>query len=185
MTHILYSIHYNNIGFQVLSQVSFLLPGLPWVRPTSFCPFSTLLFRPIVLWSWNWPFNTLNLHWKNEMDLWETLNVDKSTMKGGREDVDAPFWSWDTGPKWQRESLSPRKTTFSESDIFSGGVLALKPKTRRNSMQILHETILVFDVPCGNPKSSSKSTFTDVSMFFCCSLLSFDLFHSLNLLHSK
>ena len=127
MTHILYSIHYNNIGFQVLSQVSFLLPGLPWVRPTSFCPFSTLLFRPIVLWSWNWPFNTLNLHWKNEMDLWETLNVDKSTMKGGREDVDAPFWSWDTGlsrtcwPKWQRENLSTWRITFSERNICSGG----------------------------------------------------------------
>ena len=35
-----------------------------------------------------------------------TLNVNKSTMKGGREDVDTPFWSWDTGlsgacwPKW-------------------------------------------------------------------------------------
>ena len=155
MTHILYSIHYNNIGFQVLSQVSFLLPGLPWVRPTSFCPFSTLLFRPIVLWSWNWPFNTLNLHWKNEMDLWETLNVDKSTMKGGREDVDAPFWSWDKGPlgtcwpKRLRESVSPGKTIFSE--YFLSGFWRFEtfpPKARSSQMQILNEIFFVFDVWC-------------------------------------
>ena len=47
-------------------------------------------------------------------------------MKGGREDVDTPFWSWDTWlsgacrPKWPRESLSPRIITFSEGNIFWG-----------------------------------------------------------------
>ena len=49
---------------------------------------------------------------------WLTLNVNKSSIKGGRGDVEAPFWSWDTvlsgtfGPKWLRESLSPRKWYF-------------------------------------------------------------------------
>ena len=49
-----------------------------------------------------------------------SLIVNKSTMKGGREDVDTPFWSWDAGlsgacwPKWPGESLSPRKITFFE-----------------------------------------------------------------------
>ena len=33
-----------------------------------------LLFETIVLWSWNWPFNTLeNVHGKNELDLGKTL----------------------------------------------------------------------------------------------------------------
>ena len=59
-----------------------------------------LLFETIVLWSWNWPFNTLeNVHGKNELDLGKTLNLNKFKMKGGRENVDTPR------PKWPRESL--------------------------------------------------------------------------------
>ena len=47
-------------------------------------------------------------------------------MKGGREDVDRPFWSWDIGfsgvcwLKWPRESLSPQKITFQKETFFVG-----------------------------------------------------------------
>ena len=57
-------------------------------------PAISLLFRPIVIRLWSRPFYTLpNSHWKNELDLGWTLNVNKFTMKRGREDVDTAFCS--------------------------------------------------------------------------------------------
>ena len=50
-------------------------------------------------------------------------------MKGGREDVDTSFWSWDTWHsgtcwhKWPRESLSLQKITYSEKWLSRGSGL--------------------------------------------------------------
>ena len=74
-------------------------------------------------------------------------------MKGGREDVDTPFWSRDTGflgacwPKWSRESLNPPKIIFSERNTFFGGFRFSEffwTQAGNSPSHIINENIFVF-----------------------------------------
>ena len=69
-----------------------------------------------------------------------------STMKGGREVVDAPFWSWDTGfsgtcwPEWPQKEVP--KTHFFLKEMFFGLDWRSQSFTFCNAMQIVHKTVL-------------------------------------------
>ena len=90
-------------------------------------------------------------------------------MKGGREDVDTPFWSWGTGllgtfwvnnvdqndrGKAYVPEHFPRETYFWMGFRRSE---AFRTKATSIPIQILHETIF-FYVPCGHP---SHPTFAE------------------------
>ena len=117
---------------------------------------------------------------------WMTLDDHKVHKK---QKMFREWYAWDYS--WPSESMGepPQKYFFQKMWFFGdfrsvilvnkylknhifwkkhlfGGVPAFTTEATSSPMHIVHKTILVFDVPCGNPKSSSKSTFTDVSMFF-------------------
>ena len=100
----------------------------------------------------------------------------KSTMKGGREDVDKPFWSWDTWLSracWPRESLSPRKITFSERNIFLRGFRRSLLFTPKASLGNLHPSSRPSGLPRGayfskHPSSRQCINPIYLTIHICC-----------------
>ena len=92
-------------------------------------------------------------------------------MKGGREDVNTPFWSWDIGlsgafwPKWPRESLSPRKVTFSEINIFLRRFRLsefFRTKARNIPMHIINENIFFIYLVANQSKPAFRKIYWNI-----------------------
>ena len=86
-------------------------------------------------------------------------------MKGGKGDVDTPFWSWDTGLSGTKmtegKPKSPKNHIFWKKHFLRGSrgenLGELRPQVLDSPMHIINENIFVFDLAGGHPKSSNFS----------------------------